>query len=114
VSEQKDSEKINMEDLTKLPHLNLNKFPPAPSPSEPIPPHPASPATEQTTIQENKTKNFLAIYASIGAAIVFLVVALSALCFFYYCHRKTSIVVPLSATTSSRHLQTTTMEGWLM
>nr|CAB3464964.1 unnamed protein product [Digitaria exilis] len=99
-------------------HTNPPHHKVAPSPSEPISPPPASPTTEHTNPsqdttpnQENKNNSSQTIYASIGAAIGFLVVALSAVCFFYYCRRKTSTVVPLSAPTSSRQLQTTAMKG---
>ena len=102
VSKQKDSEHPGR--LSPL----------APSPSEPISPSPASPPIEHTPSQENKNNHSPTIYASIGAAAGFLVVALSAVCFFYYSRRKTSTVVPLFAATSSRQLQITAMEGWLM
>ncbi|XP_062179954.1 probable inactive receptor-like protein kinase At3g56050 [Phragmites australis] len=90
------------------PRVSPPPSPPPPSPSEPIPPPPVSPDTEHTANQENKSSNSSTVYASIGAAIGFVVVALSAVCFFYYRRRKTSTVVPLSAT-SSRQLQTTTV-----
>jgi len=99
VSKQKDSEHPGR--LSPL----------APSPSEPISPSPASPPIEHTPSQENKNNHSPTIYASIGAAAGFLVVALSAVCFFYYSRRKTSTVVPLFAATSSRQLQITAMEG---
>lgn len=113
VSKRKDFEMINITDPIRSPNdmgFPWNS-PAAPSPSEPIPPPPPSPAPPS---QENKNKSSATIYASIGAVIVFLVAASSALCFFYYCRKKTSTVVPLSANSSSRQLQTTTMEGCLM
>lgn len=117
LSKRKDSEMIHIpEHRVRIPPFQRG-FPPlnsplAPSPPEPIPTPPASPPIEQTKSKENKSNSSSKIYASIGATFGFLVVALSAVCFFYYCHRKTSTVVPLSATTSSKQLQTTAMEGW--
>ncbi|CAL4894032.1 unnamed protein product [Urochloa decumbens] len=110
VSKRKDSEMIPIpgQPMISLPRPPL---PPAPSPSETIPSPSASPAIQPPINQENKSSGSSVIYASIGAAIGFLVVALSAVCFFYYCRRKTSTVVPLSTTTSSRQLQTAAMEG---
>lgn len=116
LSKRKDSEMIHIpEHRVRIPPFQRG-FPPlnsplAPSPPEPIPTPPASPPIEQTKSKENKSNSSSKIYASIGATFGFLVVALSAVCFFYYCHRKTSTVVPLSATTSSKQLQTTAMEG---
>lgn len=117
VSKQKDSERIRIPEhpVVPLPWV----FPPlssprAPSPSETIPSPSASPVIGPTTNQEKKSNSSSTLYASIGAAIGFVVVALSAVCFFYYCRRKTSTVVPLSATTSSRQLQATAIEGLLM
>ncbi|KAL6841283.1 hypothetical protein ACP4OV_028801 [Aristida adscensionis] len=80
----------------------------APSP-EPIPPPLISPAIEQPASQANKGISSSTIYALIGAAIGFVVVALSAVCFLYYRRRKTSAVVPLSAI-SSRQLRTIAAE----
>ena len=112
VSKQKDSETIHIPEHRGRFSPQLD-YPPAPSP-EPISPSPASPPIEHTPSQENKNNHSPTIYASIGAAAGFLVVALSAVCFFYYSRRKTSTVVPLFAATSSRQLQITAMEGWLM
>jgi hypothetical protein len=113
VSKQKDSETIHIpEHRGRL--SPLLDYPLAPSPAEPISPSPASPPIEHTPSQENKNNHSPIIYASVGAAVGFLVVALSAVCFFYYCRRKTSTVVPLFAPTTSTQLQTTAMEGWLM
>ena len=112
VSKQKDSETIHIPEHRGR-FSPLLDYPPAPSP-EPISPSPASPPIEHTPSQENKNNHSPTIYASIGAAAGFLVVALSAVCFFYYSRRKTSTVVPLFAATSSRQLQITAMEGWLM
>ncbi|OEL12572.1 Protein MALE DISCOVERER 2 [Dichanthelium oligosanthes] len=89
---------------------------PPPLQNSPLPPPPSEPALTPTISgagenQNNKRSNSSTIYASIGAAIGFVVVSLSAVCFFYYCRRKTSTVVPLSAATSSRQLQTSAMEG---
>uniref|UniRef100_A0A0A9EM81 Protein kinase domain-containing protein n=1 Tax=Arundo donax TaxID=35708 RepID=A0A0A9EM81_ARUDO len=84
--------------------------PPPPSPSEPIAPPPVSSAMEPIASQGNKSRSSLTIYVSIGAAVGFVLVTLLAVYFFYYHRRKTSTVVPLYAT-SSRHLQTTCMEG---
>ncbi|KAJ1263308.1 hypothetical protein BS78_09G173600 [Paspalum vaginatum] len=81
-----------------------------PPPSEPITPPPVSPATDQSKNQD-KSNSSVTIYASIGAVIGFVLVALSVVCFFYYCRKKNSTVVPLSATISSRQLQITAMEG---
>lgn len=109
VSRRKDFEMVNITVLPGSPKVfQPSNSPGAPSPSEPIPPPPAPPS------QENKNKISATMYASIGAAVAFLVVASSGLCFFYYCHKKTSTVVPLSTNTSSRLLQTTTMEGCLI
>jgi hypothetical protein len=113
VSKQKDSETIHIpEHRGRL--SPLLDYPLARSPAEPISPSPASPPIEHTPSQENKNNHSPIIYASVGAAVGFLVVALSAVCFFYYCRRKTSTVVPLFAPTTSTQLQTTAMEGWLM
>jgi len=109
VSKQKDSETIHIPEHRGR-FSPLLDYPPAPSP-EPISPSPASPPIEHTPRQENKNNHSSIIYASVGAAVGFLVVALSAVCFFYYCRRKTSTVVPLFALTTSRQLQTTAMEG---
>ncbi|PUZ65568.1 hypothetical protein GQ55_3G234600 [Panicum hallii var. hallii] len=110
VSKQKDSETIHIpEHRGRL--SPLLDYPLAPSPAEPISPSPASPPIEHTPSQENKNNHSPIIYASVGAAVGFLVVALSAVCFFYYCRRKTSTVVPLFAPTTSTQLQTTAMEG---
>lgn len=89
--------------------------PPVPPPaSEPVPsPAPAvSPTNDQTTSEGGESKNSSSstIYASIGAGICFVVVALSAAIFLCHRRRKTSIVVPLSPT-ASRQLQTTTLGG---
>ncbi|WVZ98917.1 hypothetical protein U9M48_044287 [Paspalum notatum var. saurae] len=81
-----------------------------PPPPEPITPPPVSPAANQSKNQD-KSNSSVTIYASIGAAIGFVLVALSVVCFFYYCRKKNSTVVPLSATISSRQLQITAMEG---
>jgi len=95
VSKQKDSETIHIPEHRGR-FSPLLDYPPAPSP-EPISPSPASPPIEHTPRQENKNNHSSIIYASVGAAVGFLVVALSAVCFFYYCRRKTSTVVPLFA-----------------
>ncbi|TVU19823.1 hypothetical protein EJB05_35996 [Eragrostis curvula] len=84
--------------------------PPPPSPSEPIPSPPVSSVVEKTTPQENKSSHLSILYALIGSAIGFVVVALLAAYIFYYCRRNTSTVVPLSAT-SSIQLQTTATQG---
>lgn len=90
------------------PHI---QSPPPPPLSEPITPPPVSPVEGQSTSQEKKNNSSETIYASIGAGIGFVVVALSVLCFFNYCRQKNSTVVPLSAIISSRRLQTNAMEG---
>ncbi|CAN6354849.1 unnamed protein product [Urochloa humidicola] len=111
VTKRKDSEMIPIPGLPMIPLPSPPHSPLAPSPPETIPSPSASPTVQTPTKKENKSNSSSIIYASIGAAIGFLVVLLSAVCFFYYCHKKTSTVVPLSATTSSRQLQTAAMEG---
>lgn len=115
MTKQKDFKMVN---ITEHPIRFPLNSPAAPSPSDPIPPPPAPPSPSEPIpppsappSQENKSKSSATLYASIGAVIVFFMVASSALCFFYYCRKKTSTVVPLSANSSSRQLQTTTMEG---
>ncbi|XP_024315666.1 protein MALE DISCOVERER 2 isoform X1 [Brachypodium distachyon] len=87
----------------------------APPPSEPVtsPAHTVSPNKDHMSSKEskNKKRSSSKIYAFIGAAICFAVVTLSAAIFFCYRRRKTSIVVPLSPTGSSRQLQASNLEG---
>ena len=79
VSKQKDSETIHIPEHRGR-FSPLLDYPPAPSP-EPISPSPASPPIEHTPRQENKNNHSSIIHASVGAAVGFLMVALSAVCF---------------------------------
>lgn len=100
------------EDPPKIPAPPLpHTKPDPPRPSPPVAPPSSEPPSlappvphnkDQTASQDSKGSSSLA-YALIGAAILAVVISLSAAIFLCYRHRKTSIVVPLS---SSRQLQT--------